>query len=865
MFSPGTKLGPYELLGSIGAGGMGEVYRARDTRLDREVAIKVLPDSVASDTERLQRFQSEARAVAALNHPNILAIYDVGESDGTRYTVSELLEGQTLRDDLAGGALGPRRTIEYTLQIAAGLAAAHDKGIVHRDLKPENLFVTRDRRVKILDFGLAKQTAFAAAQASGDAPTFAASQHSPTTPGVVLGTFGYMSPEQVRGQAIDQRSDIFSLGAVMYEMLGGRRAFQRDTGAETMTAILKEDPPEFAPTSTIPAALDRITRRCLEKAPEQRFQSARDVAFALDAISGSSQSVALPVVTSSRRRAKFATVGMLGLVMVAIAAYFIGKRASGELGTFKLITFRRGTVRGARFLPDGKTVIYSAKWDGGDYELFTARIGDYNARSLDVKNALMVGVADDGEVALLTNIRPMRTSSYMQSGTLARMSANGGAPRELLNDVWDADISRDGKDFAVVRTPGGMHQLEYPIGNVLFKTHGYISHPRISPDGSMVAFLDHPVFGDDRGFISVSDKKGNVRRLAPEAGSLEGSAWSRDGREILYSGSYVETDQRMTIYAVTPDGKHRRVVFESPSDAVITDAAADGRLLFDQQALSGTQFVSSKGGEKDVTVLGFGLWGALSADGQTIAFCETGTGASADYQVFVRRLNEPTAVEVGEGDVMGITPDAHYVIAMLPSHPTKLRILPTGAGETRTIDLAPLQIDRYFISWLPGGKEFVFLGHEPNGVPRAYRMSIDGGTPQRLTRQTEAQFWNRVSPDGKYVLQAPGTGLDLQGASALVDLKTGEIRDPHLESGDEPIDWDQDNRHVFVARESGASATIYRVDIFSGKREVWKEIRPADPTGVVSVSRFYVTPSGNSYAYSATRVLSSLFAYTPAH
>jgi len=272
----GTKLGPYEIQSQLGAGGMGEVYRARDARLNRDVAIKILPASFSADPDRLQRFAQEARAAAALSHPNILSIHDIGEDRGAPYVVSELLEGETLRDRLRTGPLSSRKAIDYARQIASGLAAAHEKGIVHRDLKPENLFLTNDGRVKILDFGLAKLTRPEAGDASGDAPT----QQVGTDAGTVMGTVGYMSPEQVRGKHADPRSDIFAFGAILYEMLSGKRAFHGDSPADTMSAILKDDPPELAETNrNVSPALERMVRHCLEKNPAERFQSARDVAF----------------------------------------------------------------------------------------------------------------------------------------------------------------------------------------------------------------------------------------------------------------------------------------------------------------------------------------------------------------------------------------------------------------------------------------------------------------------------------------------------------------------------------------------------------------------------------------------------------
>src|SRR5580704_11128238 len=282
----GTKLGPYEIQSPLGAGGMGEVYRARDARLNRDVAVKILPASFSADPDRLQRFALECRAAAALNHPNILSIFDIGSGDigdvqGAPYVVSELLEGETLRDRLREGPLPSRKAIDYARQIASGLAAAHDKGIVHRDLKPENLFITNDGRAKILDFGLAKLTR-PEDDASGDAPT----QQIATDAGTVMGTVGYMAPEQVRGKPADPRSDIFAFGAILYEMLSGKRAFRGESAVEVMSAILKEDPPDLTETNrNVSPALERIVRHCLEKNPAERFQSARDVAFNLDALS----------------------------------------------------------------------------------------------------------------------------------------------------------------------------------------------------------------------------------------------------------------------------------------------------------------------------------------------------------------------------------------------------------------------------------------------------------------------------------------------------------------------------------------------------------------------------------------------------
>lgn len=377
--NPGTKLGPYEVVAPAGAGGMGEVYRARDARLNRDVAVKVLPTEFSRDPERVHRFQQEAQAVAALNHPNIMAIHDFGEKERSPYIVAELLEGETLRERLRGGALPMRKATDYAEQIARGLAAAHEKGIVHRDLKPENIFITRDGRVKILDFGLAKLAHREGVPA--DAPTLV----SQTEPGVVMGTVGYMSPEQVKGQTADLRSDLFSFGTILYEMLSGRRAFRGETSVETMSAILKEDPPELTETNrSVSTALERIVRHCLEKNPGERFQSARDVAFNLQSLSGSTSQVAAiaPVQRPAARVSRIAAVAALAVA----AAFWVGwSLRSTSSPSFKPLTFRRGTVTAARFAPDGQNVIYSAAWEGNPHpELFSTRIDGVASRALEI-------------------------------------------------------------------------------------------------------------------------------------------------------------------------------------------------------------------------------------------------------------------------------------------------------------------------------------------------------------------------------------------------------------------------------------------------------------------------------------------------
>jgi hypothetical protein len=464
--APGTKLGPYEIVSLVGAGGMGEVYRARDSRLKREVAIKVLPQTLSLDADRLRRFEQEALATAALNHPNILAVFDIGTSEGSPYVVSELLEGETLRERLRSGSVPVRKTLDYAMQIAHGLAAAHEKGIVHRDLKPENLFVTKDGRVKILDFGLAKLT-----QADSGSQTSLPTATQGTEAGLVMGTAGYMSPEQVRGMALDARSDIFSFGAILYEMLSGKRAFHGDTPADKMSSILKEDPPDLAETNrNVSPALERIVQHCLEKNPEARFHSASDIAFDLEHLSGLSGSTARVAMAGTgfappRRKV---LIGLAAGLAIACAIYGLGwwhgsTRGHAPLAEYQQITFRTGSIGNARFTPDG-SIVYSASWDGGENQLYMSRTDDPGARELGIKDAELLAISKSGEMAIRLNT--VGYGGYARSGTLARVPLSGGTPREVLDNVQDADWSANGESMAVVRyTPENSHwRLEYPIG-----------------------------------------------------------------------------------------------------------------------------------------------------------------------------------------------------------------------------------------------------------------------------------------------------------------------------------------------------------------------------------------------------------------
>ena len=525
---------------------MGEVYRARDARLNRDVAIKVVPPTVAGNPEALARFERESHAIAALSHPNILTIFDVGNSSGHPYAVMELLEGETLGARIASGRLPVRKAVDIAAQIARGLAAAHDKQIAHRDLKPDNVFLTPTGGVKILDFGLARDTSVQSDQTRLESPTMAPA----TTPGTVLGTVGYMAPEQVRGEPADRRSDVFALGCVLYEMLTGARAFKRETAAETMSAILREDPPDPSTLNvTVAPGVLRALRRCLEKRPQERFDSARDLAFALESAvdsSSASGAAALPPLRDRRWLVGAVAAVTLGAVLGFIGARAIGRPAAASdtsvQAQFRRLTFDKGTIRDGRFTPDGQSIIYGAAWNGQPLKLFMVRSDNPESAPLSLPDARLLSVSKTGELAISLG---HTYEGWMGEGTLARSSLLGTAPRVMAEHVREAEWTPDGSDLAVVRRVDGFERLEFPLGKVLYQTSGFISDIRFSPSGDRIAFADHPLYSDDAGPIAVVDRDGHRTALSDDGWiSLHGLAWSKDGSEIWFGGTKGWTSTR---------------------------------------------------------------------------------------------------------------------------------------------------------------------------------------------------------------------------------------------------------------------------------------------------------------------------------
>ncbi len=850
--SAGTRLGPYEIVAPLGAGGMGEVYRAKDPRLGREVAIKVLPATFSQDLDRLKRFEQEARAAGVLNHPNITAVHDLGSHEGSPYIVTELLEGETLRSRLGSGALPVRKAIDYAIQIARGLSAAHEKGIVHRDLKPENLFVTKDGRVKILDFGLAKLKSEKDGEPQTDLRTV-----SGTEPGVVLGTMGYMAPEQVRGKPADRRSDLFSFGTILYEMLSGQRAFRGDTAADTITAILTKEPPDLSQTNQdIHPGLERIVRHCLEKNPEERFESARDVAFDLESLSGVSAPRAAaeaPAPLIRRRRLLLLLGAAVVLAAVAAAAYVAGKRAGHvSPATFRQLTFRRGLVGSARFAPDGQTILYSASWDGRPIEIFQTRLDSPESRPFGLSGAELLSISRSGEMAV--SLGRHDSIPFTRSGTLARLGmTGGGSPKEVLEDVQFADWGPDGQSLAVVRNLGGKVRLEFPAGKVLYETAGWISHPRVSPGGDEVAFLDHPIQGDDGGSAALVDRSGKRRSLSEFFASTQGLCWSPNGEEVWFTVASVGFNRGL--YAATRAGDVR-VLVQGTGGLIVEDSSKDGRVLMvqDKARLGISALVPGSEKERDFSWLDWSLIRDLSPDGQTLLFGESAEGGGPGYSVYVRKADGSPAVRLGPGNAVSLTADGRQALAIV-GEATDQRIVlyPIGAGEPKTFPANGLRMSQ--ASWFPDGRRILFSGNEPGRGERLWVQGVEDAKPRAISPDGYRMLEAGVSPDGKVTTV---TGPDQR--YYFYPLEGGEPTPiPGLVAGDIPFSWSADGRSLLVRRRGEAPARIMLLDIASGRKELWKELVPPDPAGLTSVSPVIVTSDRKFYAYSYTRSLADLY------
>ena len=844
--SPGDRLGRYEIIALLGAGGMGEVYRARDPHLKRDVALKVVRLHAAS-AEQLARFTREARAASSLSHPNIVAVYDAGVESGTPYVVTELLEGETLRARLDRGPVPFRKAVDYGIQIALALDAAHARGIWHRDVKPANAFLITEGRVKLLDFGIAKLSE-RGLQAESEEPTGDLSESR-----VVLGTPGYMSPEQVLGRPLDHRTDIFALGAVLYEMFTRARAFKRGSAVETMNAVLHDDPPDpLTLNPGLPPMAAMIVRRCLEKNKEERFQSARDLAFGLQQlrdVTGGTKPIHVPVL--GRRRVTRAIVAALLLLAALVAGMFL--RRLPDPPAFEQLTFARARITAARFVAGGRGVVYSEAREKREPELL--RIDPEEnpvARSLGFTAGTEILAAKSGEIAVSVNRRFIMGERF--AGTLAIAPLGSSISREEQNDVEQADWDSSGKQMAVVRSPGGTGgttSLEYPIGNKRYETGSSIRFPRISRDGTRIAFLEDTFGSSETGHVSVLNLADNrVAVLTKNWRSARGLAWSADGREIWFAAG--ESRANRILYAVKPDDVFKpdsvgpRLVIDPPGSLTLFDIATDGRVLLtlddDRRVLVGGAMSDQT--ERDLSWFDDSGLADVADDGTSVLFSDR-------FGVYVRGTDGSGAIRLGNIGAFAddLSPDGSQILATTTSDPPELVVLPRKAGTHHVVPRH--NITAYSgARWFPDGR-IIFTGLEAGRERRSYVQSLGGGPPSPVT------------PEGIWVVSLNRAGKlgaaigHKQPGISIIPMDGGPsrmVRGSQL--GDRPVAWTDDDTALWIYRRYEVPAQVIRLDIATGKRQIWKTLVPSDLTGV---TEFAITPSGSAYYYTYKRLLSQLY------
>jgi Tol biopolymer transport system component len=741
----------YEVVSKIGEGGMGEVYRARDKDLGRDVAIKVLPAAFSADTERLRRFEQEAQAAGSLNHPNVLVIYHVGTNDGSPYIVSELLDGETLRDRLNGAALPQRKAIDYALQIAHGLAAAHEKGIIHRDLKPENLFVTKDGRVKILDFGLAKLTQTDSDQPQTNVPT----RRVDTEPGMIMGTAGYMSPEQVRGRPVDHRADIFSFGAILYEMLSGKRAFHGESTADTMSAILREDPPDLSQTNkNVAPALERVINHCLEKNPEERFHSANDLAFAIEALSGATSISGLPVLSDlpARRRPyreiiAWAAAAILLLTSLAFAALYLRRPAPDERQVQFVVAMpeKASDLLMPVISPDGRTLAFLATVEGTRY-LFV--------RSLDVVAERRLAGTEDASFPFWSP--DSRHIGFFSNNKLRKVEVNGG-PVQVLCDAQSATGGTWNRDGVIL--------LGVPNKPI----------QRVSSAGGQAAQV-----------LALDETRNEIEHSFPQ--------FLPDGNHFLYY-SWNGSPSSAEIYVASLDGKDRKGLIQNDSNAVFT---APGYLLFARETtLMAQRFDASKlelTGEavpvlENVTFSANIAYSNFSvSDNGTLVFW-SGTNTGRQLAWFDRSGKQ----------ISTVGPAALYNDVVMSPDQKKAAVqkIDGGNSDIWIIDLVrglPVRFTFNAASdddptWSSDGSYVVFTSDRNNGSRQLYKKIASGAGNEELLGDTPSITTDGcdLSSDGKYILfETTGekTGgdvwvLPLEGDKKAYPLLQSEFNEFH--------------------------------------------------------------------------------------
>jgi hypothetical protein len=854
LLVPGTRLGSYQILAPLGAGGMGEVYRARDTRLDRDVALKLLPEYFALDPDRLMRFEREAKTLASLNHPHIAQLYGVEESAGVRALVMELVEGEDLAQRITRGAVPVDEALSIAKQIAEALEAAHEAGIVHRDLKPANIKVRSDGTVKVLDFGLAKGSAAAAPGSAPDAafsPTF--TSPALTQLGVILGTAAYMAPEQAKGQPVDKRADIWAFGLVLYEMLTGMRPFTGEDASEVLAAILRQ-PVDWTPLPAgTPPALRQLLRRCLQRKPKDRLHDIADARIAIDdLLANVDEPISRSLATRSRGYTLAALVGALALAAGIAAARFIpllrGTTSSGV--TFERLTFRPGHFTNARFAPDGQTMFLAATWDRYDGSLFQIR-PKAGELGLGIPGADLLSVSAAGELAVLLP-KVQTGNAYMLAGTLGVVSASGGTPRELVDNVLGADWAPDGKSLAVLRFSEGKWRIEYPIGTQIYESLSRLAWIRVSPRDAGVAF-----FRDDGDgwSVVVAQRSGAVQVLSSGWSDWWNLAWSREGEEIWFGAS--REGGGASLYAVNR-AAHVRPLLSGPGTLEVHDIAPDGAVAM--ALVQSRQFVvgsDTAGRARDVSWLEASIADDLSKDGTQLLMEGISEREQGGSGVYLRAMDGAPPIRLGSGTPQELSRDGRRALVI---RDRSVISLPTGAGAEQVRKTEFVRV--IGARWMPNGTDVLIEGQQADGRSVLVVGGFDERPLRSIGRPFVARLYERrnqllspLSPDGRYVAIAVDPGKILVVPLDGTEGKTLPGDSPNLL----PVQWTADGRGLLVYDPGQLPAKIIEVNLTTGTRVLVCELSPPIATGTRGLSRLVMTPDGKAFAATWSQQDSSLY------
>jgi Tol biopolymer transport system component len=864
--APGTRLGPYEIVSSLGAGGMGEVYRARDARLDRTVAIKLLPDTVAPDPDARERFDREARAASSLNHPNILSVFDVGREANGAYLVTELIEGVTLRERLRDGAVPPREIVNVGAQIADGLAAAHGAGLVHRDLKPENIMVTREGRAKILDFGLAKPV--------HDSAITQQTRTDISHAGMLVGTVGYISPEQVRGQTADARSDLFSLGVVLYELAAGRQPFARATAIETLNAVLKEDALELS--SAVPDGLRQIVSHCLEKEPERRFQTAADVAFALRSFaSGTAVTpTTMPAMTERRRQSTRRALAAAAALALVSAGVLAGRwTAEGDVASPVLrYEAYTGFDAAPAVSPDGKTLAFTSTRDG------TSRVW-------------LKQLTGGGEAALTSGpdsyprFHPDGTSLLFirregDRNALFRQAIVGGEPRRLAVDIEEADWSPDGRQIVMVRRQRGatnatastllIAAADGADPRSVAVVESVVTHPRWSPDGTTLAASEFGLRTQRRlALISVAD--GTVRMLdTPLARRrMSSPSWLADGRLAYAQAESVTADtsgSAARIYAHDIRRNTTRMLLWTPVNAEVLDVAGDGSLIWDGvSAVANLRVFDISGGPSGPTrSLTRGQSNdrqpIFSRDGEWIVFTSNRSGnldlwATSLSSGATKRLTD----DEGDDWDPGVTHDGRLVWSSARSGNFEIWSANFDGSDARQISRDGVDAENPTTTrdgWV------VYTAAEPrSGI---WKMRLDGSAVTQIAAGDGIA--PEVSPDGALVVATVQTRGTPQVRIQVFRVADGAkvpfeivLPSPELTFGIGRARWMPDGKRLaFLGLDERGVRGIYVQDFVAGSDTTATRRRLAAFDAEMRTESFAISPDGRTVVATATDQLRTI-------